>query len=137
MKRQLCHRIAGSEGILGVAMVDPEIEALARRGIVDARRSTGDTGNDGLVFEDDVSDFLIGQLRDIWRSQSRGSRQIALVTSADLRRRLRNFLAANALHFPVLAPHEISSEFMTHPVELISLKGLMKGTESEPERKSA
>ena len=137
MKRQLCHRIAGSEGILGVAMVDPEIEALARRGIVDARRSTGDTGNDGLVFEDDVSDFLIGQLRDIWRSQSRGSRQIALVTSADLRRRLRNFLAANDLHFPVLAPHEISSEFMTHPVELISLKGLMKGTESEPERKSA
>ena len=137
MKRQLCHRIAGSEGILGVAMVDPEIEALARRGIVDARRSTGDTGNDGLVFEDDVSDFLIGQLRDIWRSQSRGSRQIALVTSADLRRRLRNFLAANDLHIPVLATHEISSEIMTHPVELISLKGLMKGTESEPERKSA
>ncbi|MEP3636090.1 MAG: flagellar biosynthesis protein FlhA [Paracoccaceae bacterium] len=137
MKRQLCHRIAGSEGILGVAMVDPEIEVLARRGIVDARRSTGDTANDGLVFEDDVSDFLIGQFRDLWRQQERGSRQVAIVSSADLRRRLRNFLAANDLHFAVLAPHEISSEFMTHPVELVSLKGLVKASQVGTERKSA
>ncbi|MEL6839962.1 MAG: FHIPEP family type III secretion protein [Pseudomonadota bacterium] len=124
MKRQLCHRIAGSEGILGVSMVDPTIEALARRGIVDARRATGDAGNDGLVFEDDVSDFLIGKFRDIWETQNRGNRQVAIVISADLRRRLRNFLAANDLHFAVLAPHEISSEFVTHPVDLISLKGM-------------
>jgi hypothetical protein len=34
---------------------------------------------------------------------------------------VRNFLAGSDLHFPVLAPHEISNDFITQPVDLVSL----------------
>ena len=123
MKRQLCHRIAGPEGVLGVVMIDPDIEDRARRGLSDARYNTGDVANEGLSFADDVSDIIIRQFRGIWQSQSLGSRRVAIVVSADLRRRLRNYLAARDMHFPVLAPHEISNEFITQPVDLITLEG--------------
>ncbi len=143
MKRQLCHRIAGADGILGVVMVDPTVESLARRGIVDSRRNGGDMANEGLAFENDVTEHLLAQFNNLWDAQAKGARPVAIVIAADLRRRLRNFLSANELHFSVLAPHEISSEFLTHPVELISLQGMAKtrvapeAVRKRPERRTA
>lgn len=129
MKRQLCHRIAGPEGILGVVMIDPDIEDRARRSLTESRRTSGNPtseANEGLSFADDISDIVVQQFREIWKSQSLGSRRIAIVISADLRRRMRNYLAVRDMHFPVLAPHEISNEFITQPVDLISLEGTAK-----------
>ena len=121
MKRQLCHRIAGRHGILGIAMVDPALEELALGNIGTNRSATSDPANDGLVFSSQVCDNLLAQFRDLLNPLTRGAKPIAVVASSTIRRRLRNFLAANNLHIPVLAPHEITLDIPTHPLELIKL----------------
>ena len=118
MRRQLCHRIAGPEGVLGVILLDPQLETLARRGLGDGKR-TGSTPGDGLSFAPEIGDALLARFRALAADAEDGSRGIAVIASADLRRRLRNFLAANGVTLPVLAPHEIAPEATTLPVELL------------------
>ncbi len=126
MKRQLCHRIAGSDQVLGVVMVDPAVEAEMRKGIANFKRPDADQSNDGIILPDTISESILAQFRDIWIGQNFGSKQVAIVVSGDLRRRVRNFLAGSDLHFPVLAPHEISNDFITQPVDLVSLEASSK-----------
>lgn len=128
MKRQLCHRITGGAPMLGIALLDPSLEALARQGMGGARQSmTSSAANDGLTFTPEVTDALLTQFRSILAPQQDGARHVAIVASADIRRRLRNFLAANNLHLSVLAPHEIANEIPTYPVELIRAPGVAAG----------
>ncbi|MFQ6550991.1 FHIPEP family type III secretion protein [Aestuariibius insulae] len=123
MKRQLCFRISGPDRILGVALLDPSIETLARQGLAQAKRTeTNSVVNDGLIFEPEVNDELLTQFRALIPSEGEGGRHIAIVAAADLRRRFRNYLASHNLHMSVLAPHELSSEITTYPVEVIKLE---------------
>ncbi|KAB7613597.1 hypothetical protein F9L33_09460 [Amylibacter sp. SFDW26] len=121
MKRQLCHFIAGDNAVLGVAMVDPDLENLARHGLSEAKSSGSLSSLEGLIFEPEITDQLIGQFNKLQQTQNAENNQIAIVVSADLRRRLRSFLAVNRIHLPVLAPHELSPDVKTYPIELISI----------------
>ena len=124
MKRQLCHRIAGREGILGVMLLDPALEAMIRRSLQDARRPTG-VPEDGLILPPQVNEALLKQMRDVIAQQDSGTRLPALVCAADLRRRFRNYLAMHDIHVPVLATHELASEISTYPL------GLLKAPQQE------
>jgi len=121
LKRQLCHMIAGRDNILGVAMIDPALESLARRGLSEAKRAGNLETLEGLVFESPVTERLVGKFLGLQQAQRSQESQLAVIASTDLRRRLRNFLAANNIHLPVLAPHELSPDVKTYPIELVSL----------------
>ncbi|WP_299285103.1 flagellar biosynthesis protein FlhA [uncultured Tateyamaria sp.] len=124
MKRQLCHRIAGREGILGIMLLDPNLEATIRRSLQDARRPAG-VPEDGLTLPPQVNEAILKQMRDVISEQDSGTRLPALVCAADLRRRFRNYLAMHDIHVPVLATHELASEISTYPV------GLLKAPQQE------
>jgi len=88
------------------------------------------------MFEADVSDQIVGQFRRLQQAQRGEKSQLAVVISTDLRRRMRNFLAANRIHLPVLAPHEISPDVKSYPVDLVSISGdwdAMEPMENESE----
>ncbi|MEM7526950.1 MAG: flagellar biosynthesis protein FlhA [Pseudomonadota bacterium] len=125
MKRQLCHRIAGSEGVLGVMLLDPSLENAIRRTLQEPRRPSG-LPEDGLVLPPQVNDAVLKQMREIVAEQESSTRLPAIVCAADLRRRLRNYLALHEIHLPVLATHELASEIPTFPL------GLLKGPAVEP-----
>ena len=103
-------------------MIDPQLEELARQGLAEVKRTGSLPSMDSLVFPQDVTDDLIRQFDTLYQNNLQNNSQVAVVTTTDLRRRLRNFLAANNIHLPVLAPHEISPNVETFPVELISTK---------------
>jgi type III secretion protein V len=121
LKRQLCHLISGPENVLGVAMIDPELEALARKSVADAKKTGHLASVDGLMFDSDQVDAIIEAFRSLTTIEEHRRKQLAIVTSTDIRRRLRNFLAANNIHVPVLAAHEISSDVMTCPIQLVRM----------------
>ncbi len=119
MKRQLCHRIAGKPGILGLVMISPEIEAEIRHSLNDLRRMPNDPDSMTLLLDAESADFLIQEVRKIDRDLRDEAYQPVIVTAADLRRRLRNFLASNGLHLPVLAPHEVANDIPSIPIMVI------------------
>ncbi len=121
MKRQLCHAITGEDNVLGVAMLDPELEAMARQSVTDAKRSGNLASLDGLVLSNEITESLVNQFKALTTAQHSDGRQLAVITTTDIRRRLRNFLAANDIHLPVLAMHEVSSDVTTYPIELVTL----------------
>ncbi|MEM8773875.1 MAG: FHIPEP family type III secretion protein [Pseudomonadota bacterium] len=131
LKRQLCHMIAGKENILGVAMIDPNLEKLARRGLTEAKRIGNLDTLEGLIFETPVTEKLVGKFLRLQQAQRANENQLVIIASTDLRRRLRNFLSANNIHLPVLAPHELSPDVKTYPIELITL-GAALSTRLEP-----
>ena len=122
MRRQLCQRISGEDGVLGLAMVDPKLEALARQRLGQGKLGA-EAENDGLSFSPEVLEGVLAQFRDLARPRQGDVQQVAVIVSADIRRRMRNFLAANDIHLPVLAPHELAREVATVPVELIRAPG--------------
>lgn len=135
LKRQLCHSIAGQNNVLGVAMLDPELEDMARQGLADAKRSGTLSSLEGLIFAPEVSERLLGKFMQLQHANASSNHQLAIIASTDIRRRLRNYLAANRIHLPVLAPHEISPDVQTYPVEFVSLG--KKVAQVEPPQKAA
>lgn len=120
LKRQLCHRIAGPDSTIGAAMLDPEVETALRVSVNEAQKSGQLSGIEGLILPSDFSEGFLNQFRTLVRRETRDSRKLAVIAPADIRRRLRNYLAANDVHLPVLAPHEISNEVSTFPIVLIT-----------------
>ncbi len=119
MKRQLCHRIASDDGMLGVALLGPRLEGDIRRAIARSGDSNRDQASETLALTPEIDDRLITAVRRIDTRQRSNARQVALVAPADLRRRLRNHLATNGIQLPVLAPHEIAKEIPTVPLDLV------------------
>lgn len=116
MKRQLCHRIAGPERILGLTILSPDLDVEIRRGLAEASSSALDASFDGLPMTPEANDRLLTPLRRITNGKTSEGRQVALVVAAELRRKLRNHLASHNIHLSVLAPHEISNEVATVPL---------------------
>jgi type III secretion protein V len=136
MKRQLCHRIAGPERVLGLVLLGPHLETEIRRDLADAQQPDRDAAQGGLVLTPEANDWLLTSIRALANRQATNGRQVALVVAADLRRRLRNHLAGNNIQIPVLAPHEIANEISTFPLELVDAPGRRwseSGDELEPE----
>lgn len=121
MKRQLCYTIAKRAGVLGIALLDPEVELAIRRGLAEMNNLSEAQKTDGIYLNAENSDTLLDQFRMLEMDHKDGAYQITVVAAADIRRRLRNFLTTNDLHLPVLAPHEISADIPSYPIELIRL----------------
>ena len=119
MKRQLCHRIAGEAGLLGLALLDPALEARLRRSLADQPHPNADLANAGLSLDPETNDLLLDHVRKVIAKGAGADGEITLVVTADLRRRLRNHLAMHNLNPPVLAPHEIAVETPSYPLELV------------------
>lgn len=130
MKRQLCHSIAKKSGVLGLALLDPAIEVLMRRGLAELNQQSHACTTDGIVVDPETADALLDQVRALVQDHKDGAYQVTLIMPADLRRRMRNFLAASDLHLPVLAPHEISTDIPNFPIQVIKLDS---GRGSKPE----
>ncbi|WP_299507327.1 FHIPEP family type III secretion protein [uncultured Roseobacter sp.] len=119
MNRQLCHQIAGADRVLGLALLDPGLEAEIRTGLAEAKNSSGDEALGGLTLTPDTNERLLMATRRLRNSKTSKGSRIALVVAAALRRRLRNHLASNDIHLAVLAPHEIANDITTFPLDLI------------------
>lgn len=119
MKRQLCHRIAGEDGVLAVALLGPQLEGDIRRAQVDDNQGQGNQHSDALALPPDVNDRLLTAVRRVEGNRPDAGRQVAIIAPADLRRLLRNHLAANGMQLPVLAAHEIAKEVPTVPLDLL------------------
>lgn len=137
MKRQLCHSIAGPDNVMGVAMVDPQLETLARQSVAEAKRNGQLNMVDGLFFDSETSEAVVSQFRDLAGMSGMDSSQIAIVVSADVRRRLRNFLSTNDIHLPVLSPHEISSDVTCYPLKIVGASNWTTNTRESREVREA
>lgn len=137
LRRQLCDMITGDENILAVAMIDPKLEALARENLATAKRAGTLSSFDGLLFEADETNEVIGSFQRLQNAQRRSEGQIAVVVSPDLRRRFRNFLSANRIHLPVISSHEISPDVVAYPVEFLTLESQSEGEVDLDERSIA
>ena len=121
LKRQMCHLLSGTEGVLGLALVGPKLENAARASLQEEGVDALSSRQDGLILSPDVNDSLLSQVRDLMRPGQVSDRQVVLVVSPDLRRRFRNHLAGQGCHLPVFAPHELSHDINSVPLELIEL----------------
>lgn len=119
LKRQLCHRLAGKVGAIGIVIISPELEKRARHGIQMEADPYLDLSTKSLSFDVETTDAILPQLKDIASGSKDGAAQPAVMVAADLRRRMRNFLAEHNIHLPVLAPHEIAQEVPTFPIGMI------------------
>lgn len=121
LRRQLTHSVLGTTGVIGIALVGPRLEELARRGLTYANQTGGLFNNEGLVFSADIVDSVVGEFRAVEKLSRQSEDSLVVVVNSDLRRRLRNFLASYDIHIPVLAPHELSQDVTTVPIKLIEL----------------
>jgi len=121
MKRQMCHAISSGTGLMGLAMIDPALEAAIRGRVAEAKRSGVASAADGLVLPTEILEPFLEQMHKLTQSERKSSQTLVVVTSADLRRRMRSLLAANGIEVAVMAPHEISSDVNTLPISLIRL----------------
>lgn len=121
LKRQMCHLLSGTEGVLGLALVGPKLEKTARASLQSEGVDTLSSRQDGLILSPEVNDSLLAQVRDLTQPGQVADRQVVLVVSPDLRRRFRNHLAGQGCHLPVFAPHELSHDVNSVPLELIEL----------------
>ncbi len=121
LKRQMAHSLIGPEGMLGVVLMDPEFETTLRKLAGEARKSPATAGFEGLPMPTEMIEPALSEFRRIAYAKREPGHHVVVVIGADLRRRLRNFLAANNIQLPVFAPHEIPSEVRTFPVEVLRM----------------
>ena len=121
LKRQICNRVSEGKDILGIAMISPEIEQRARVAVAEAKGTLSEEAAENVFLSIEDTPQFVTNLRHTIATQMSGGDQLALVISADLRRRLGNFLALHEIHIPILSPHEVSQEIPCLPVTLITL----------------
>jgi type III secretory pathway component EscV len=102
-------------------MIDPQLEAMVRQKVADAKRAGVTSSMDGLVLPVEILEPFLEKLHKLARTKQAQGQTLVIVTSADLRRRMRNFLAANNINIPVLSPHEISSDVNSFPIDIIQV----------------
>ena len=116
LKRQMCHALADRDGVLGVVLIDPDYEAWLRKLGADGRKGTI---NDGLLLPAEWVEPVLRQFRTMVQTRCDQGRTVAIIVAADLRRRLRSFLASNDVQVPILSPHELAGETRSFPLEVL------------------
>ncbi len=121
LKRQICHALSAGRGTIGVILLDPMIESAARAAIAATTKQDSAAATDGLPFNVENSEMILGQFRQLAAQLSQDDPIPVVIASSTIRRRMRNYLSANRVSLPVLAPHELSPEINVHPVARIAL----------------
>lgn len=116
LKRQICHAMAGSQQAIGVVLLDPTIEEEARNAVAVTGQRENAASSDGLPLTVEVSEAILSQFKNLLRGMSPDDPTPVVIASSQIRRRMRNFLSANRVSLPVLAPHELSPEINVHPI---------------------
>ncbi len=121
MKRQMCDSIANKDGILGIVMLDQDLQSSVQEAIVKSKQAGTISMTDGLPLPTSVSDRLVSEISRLERSKDSIERghQLVIVVPMAIRRRLRNFLASHNINTPVLGSHEISKDVQAYPIEII------------------
>lgn len=119
LKRQMCHRISGKAGVLGLLLVSPGLERKIRKGMRNANQFLDDSLVDGLVFEPELNDAIVASFKAEEAKTRNSQYQPVIILPADLRHRFRVFMSANDVHLPVLAPHEVAKEVLSLPIGVI------------------
>ncbi|MEM6941349.1 MAG: flagellar biosynthesis protein FlhA [Pseudomonadota bacterium] len=121
LKRQICHALSAERGVLGVVLLDPAIEGAAREAIDAMASHDSPASADGLPLTADVSEGILRQLHDFVAGLVPEEPTPVVIATAPFRRRMRNYLSANRVMLPVLAPHELSPEINVHPLVRITM----------------
>ncbi|MEM8978513.1 MAG: flagellar biosynthesis protein FlhA [Pseudomonadota bacterium] len=121
LKRQICHALSGGKGLLGAVLLDPTVEETAHAMVAQTGLSDSAASMDGLPLDVDSSEEILGQFRELTTHMPMDEPMPVVIASAGIRRRMRNYLSANRISLPVLAPHELSPEIQLHPVARIQL----------------
>ncbi len=121
LKRQICHSLSNGNGMLGAILLDPNVEETANRAVAQSNSNSSSAGTDGLPIDVNSSEQILGQFRYLTAQLPPQETPPVVIASAPIRRRMRNYLSANRISFPVLAPHELSPEIHVHPVARIQL----------------
>jgi len=115
MRRQICHRYADPLRVIAAYIVDSEAEGLLRGAVQQAG------SNAHLNLAEGTAAALVERVR-AELAGSRGPGPVVL-TALDVRRPLRNLLANNGVHAPVLSFHDLLPEFTIQPLGTIRLSG--------------
>ena len=121
LKRQICHAMSGMRDAMGVVLLDPAVEQQAREAVQRSGKADNAASTDGLPLSPEVSEALLTQFKQLVRALSPEDPIPVVIASSPIRRRFRNYLSANRISLPVLAPHELSPEINIHPIARIKL----------------
>lgn len=116
LNRQICHAMTGQREAMGVILLDPSVEEQARNAVAMTGNQKTAAASDGLPLTVEVSEALLSQFKRLMRTLSPEDPPPVVIASSPIRRRLRNYLSANKVPLPVLAPHELSPEVNVHPI---------------------
>ena len=74
---------------------------------------------DNLPLDAEMSDLIVSEARRIQQLDTTEDRRVAIVAAPSVRRRLRNFLAHSGINIPIVSPHELSSDIVTFPIDVL------------------
>ncbi len=124
LRRQICYSLADENGMIASILLDPAAERAIRKALRPDPMSMHASADKGLVLDPKTSEQIIGGFQSL-RAEGQGhrNRRLVVVTTPDIRRAFRNFLAMNNIHYPVISFQEIAPEVTVQPITMIRLSG--------------
>jgi type III secretion protein V len=117
LKRQICHRYANGHKVVAAYVLERATEDVLRTGVRDT--AVGPY----LVLDEQNAERLLAQGRRIKTNVASDQVQPVVLSSVDIRRFVRGFLARNGLDIPILSYQDLANDFTVQPVGSISLVG--------------
>lgn len=115
--RQISHSLADDKGVIAIILLSEEVENQIRSHSVNIQ----DPVDQGIIFPPQLSEQVLNQFYTVTTTKPDRNRRIAVVTSSDIRRIVRNFLVSHNIHYPVISYQEISHEVQPQPIAMVRL----------------
>ena len=121
LKRHISYRFSSRHNILPAFLLDPNTEDLLRQSL----RQTPSGSH--LALDPQLTRQFFATLREAFGRHSSGERPPALLTALDLRRHLRQLLAGEFRHLPVLSYQELTPEITVQPLGRVGIPAMPGG----------
>ncbi|MBK3666674.1 type III secretion system export apparatus subunit SctV [Bradyrhizobium diazoefficiens] len=115
LKRQICHRYANPHRVVPVFIIERQTEEIVRNAVRETAKGPY------LVLSEEQSEALLSKMRQINSNRVPGQTHPVILTSMDVRRFVRGFLARNGIELAVLSYQDLATDFTIHPVGSITL----------------
>lgn len=116
LARQISYKFADQDRFIAAYIIEADIEGLIRSSIRNS--STGEY----LSLEAKQSRRLLEKLRDAVGDPQAHAVPPVFISTTEIRRFLRRFLATHEITFPVLSHKEIAPSFKVQPIAMLSLQ---------------
>ena len=116
LARQISYKFADRDRFIAAYIVDADIEGLIRSSIRNS--SSGEY----LSLESKQSRRLLERLKETVGDPQSHSAPPVFISTTEIRRFLRKFLATHEITFPVLSHKEIAPSFKVQPIAMLSLQ---------------